>query len=449
MINFLKSLVNSAPVDFIELRIEKIITQKISTIIKNGSIVEIIPFANLDIGCSFRINHKNRRFFISSPLSEINDIKHITNTFYSALQIAKKTREQKSATLLIEPKKNIQTIHENALNGFNLRIEDIKEVARDSKFRTDIITKDLSKTKYYVNNRNVFYRTHDRSYSIDLTIKNQNWFYNQGVGRTDRPLTSNEVRENLDILNAKGTPINRVLCPNGNVTVVLDPQITGLFIHEVLGHLLEADNRRLGNRDWLEIGRRVAPDFITVVDNPNLKGEYGSYKIDDEGIQAREVHLLKNGVLYGMLHSRDTALSEGTVTTGHARAINWRYPPIVRMSNTYLMNGNLPFEQLISDIKEGVYLFGPRGGMLFGKKFFISSQGGRMIRNGMLREYTYPITITGELQEALFKIKGIGNDFLIFGGGEGGCGKLGQFPLPVSSGGPSIKIEGIQVVDFL
>ncbi|MCX7795087.1 MAG: TldD/PmbA family protein [bacterium] len=231
----------------------------------------------------------------------------------------------------------------------------------------------------------------------------------------------------------------------GEYTVVLDPRLAGVFIHEAFGHLSEADhvyeNEKL--RELMVIGKRFGPDFLNVVDDPTYQGLRGSYKYDDEGILARKTYLIKDGILVGRLHSRETAKKMGESITGNARAINYRFQPIVRMSNTYIEPRNYSFEELISDIKYGIYAVGAYGGQTSMEMFTFSAQEGYIIENGKIADLVRDVVLTGNVFVTLQNIEGIANDLRFSQGG--GCGKGGQSPLPVSTGSPHIRIRNVVI----
>jgi TldD protein len=134
----------------------------------------------------------------------------------------------------------------------------------------------------------------------------------------------------------------------GEYTVVLDPVLAGVFVHEAFGHLSEADhvyeNEQL--RGIMELGRRFGSDELNIVDGAAVPNLRGSYKYDDEGVPSSKTYLIKNGILTGRLHSRETAAKMGEKPTGNARAINYLFPPIVRMTNTYIEPGETKFDDI-------------------------------------------------------------------------------------------------------
>ncbi|MFC1871229.1 TldD/PmbA family protein [Chloroflexota bacterium] len=227
----------------------------------------------------------------------------------------------------------------------------------------------------------------------------------------------------------------------GEYTVVLDPILAGVFVHEAFGHLSESDfvyeNDRM--REIMVIGKRFGGKELDIVDSAALPGLRGSYKYDDEGVPATKTYLVREGKLVGRLHSRETAARMNEKPTSNARALNYRYAPIVRMTNTYIEPKSASFEDMIAGIKEGVYAKNWYGGMTSMEMFTFSAGEAYMIRNGQLAEPLRPVTLTGNVFTTLMNIDAIGNDLDMNQGG--GCGKGGQMPLPVSNGSPHIRIS--------
>ncbi len=227
----------------------------------------------------------------------------------------------------------------------------------------------------------------------------------------------------------------------GEYTVVLDPVLAGVFVHEAFGHLSESDfvyeNDRL--RQIMSLGRKFGSAELNIVDNAAMPGLRGSYKYDDEGVPATKTYLIREGKLVGRLHSRETAAKMNEKPTGNARAISYGYPPIVRMTNTYIEPGSASFDDIIADIKEGVYARNWYGGTTSMEMFTFSAGEAYMIRNGKLAELLRPVVLTGNVFTTLSNIDAIGNDLEMNQGG--GCGKGAQVPLPVSNGSPHIRIR--------
>ena len=227
----------------------------------------------------------------------------------------------------------------------------------------------------------------------------------------------------------------------GEYTVVLDPVLAGVFAHEAFGHLSESDfvyeNDRM--KDIMVLGRRFGGEHLNIVDGAAIPGLRGSYKYDDEGVPATRTYLIKEGILVGRLHSRETAAKMGEKPTGNARALDYRHPPIVRMTNTFIEPQSVSFEEMVADIKEGVYVKNWYGGMTSMEMFTFSAGEAYMIRNGRVEELLRPVVLTGNVFTTLENIDAIGNDLEMNEGG--GCGKGAQSPLPVSNGSPHIRIQ--------
>ncbi|MBD2326595.1 TldD/PmbA family protein [Alkalinema sp. FACHB-956] len=231
----------------------------------------------------------------------------------------------------------------------------------------------------------------------------------------------------------------------GTYTVVIDPILTGLFVHEAFGHLSEAD-MAYENPDLLEtmsLGRRFGPEDLQIFDGAAIAGHRGSYFYDDEGVAATNTQLIQDGVLVGRLHSRETAGKLGETATGNARCLNYHYPPIVRMTNTWIERGKTPVKDLFSGIQEGVYARNWLGGMTNGEMFTFTAGEAWMIRNGELAEPVRDVTLSGNAFQTLADIEGMGDDF--YWDESGGCGKGGQSGLAVGCGGPSLRIRDVVV----
>jgi TldD protein len=232
----------------------------------------------------------------------------------------------------------------------------------------------------------------------------------------------------------------------GTYPVILDPELAGVFIHEAFGHLSEADfvYENPQAREMMTLGRRFGKPVLNVGDNGAAPGLRGTLPFDDEGTPTQDTALIEDGILVGRLHSRETAAAMGERPTGNARAISFRHAPIVRMTNTYIAGAPPPgggsFEDLIGDVKLGVYACGAFGGQTMLENFSFTAAYGRMIRDGQMAELVKDVVLAGSLFQTLDRIDHIAGDFRWNQMG-GGCGKAGQFPLPVTEGAPHVRIE--------
>ncbi|AWS00648.1 zinc metalloprotease TldD [Metallosphaera hakonensis] len=225
----------------------------------------------------------------------------------------------------------------------------------------------------------------------------------------------------------------------GDSDVVLAPDVVGVFSHEALGHLAEADlatNGILGNLR----GRKIAEDFVTVIDSgkSDLPMAHGVLPYDDEGVESRDVKIVDKGKVSEFLVDRYYAAYLGEKPTGNARAEDFRSPVLVRMRNTFMLPGDRTKEELIQEVKEGYLLSSPLGGQTGPDGTFqFGIQEGYKIEKGEVTEPLRNVGIAGYTLETLGRITGVSKDFDIW---PGFCGKGGQ-SVPVGTGGPYIKVR--------
>jgi TldD protein len=230
--------------------------------------------------------------------------------------------------------------------------------------------------------------------------------------------------------------------PKGRFTVVLDPEMTGVFSHEAVGHACEADSviereSVLADRK----GQRIGNDLVTIIDDPSAR-DFGQYAYDDEGVAGKPAALVEKGVLAGYMNSMETAPVLGADLNGHARAEDYSSNPIVRMSNTYFQKGESSVEEVF-DIPSGVYLKGMKGGSvdIFSGGFMFKAEEAYEIVRGEKGKMMRDVTITGNILQTLLDVECVGNDF---GTSPGICGKFSQ-EVPVSDGGPHIRVRNVAI----
>lgn len=247
------------------------------------------------------------------------------------------------------------------------------------------------------------------------------------------------ARRAVDLLSAETVA-------GGQYPVVINPELAGVFIHEAFGHLSESDfvYENPQAQEMMVLGRRFGQDILNAFDDGSVANLRGTHPYDDEGTPTRRNDLIKDGMLVGRLHSRQTAAKMGEKVTGNARAVGYRFPPIVRMTNTAIENGTTSFKEMIKDIKLGVYACDAYGGQTALENFSFSSGYAYMIRDGEVAEMVKDVILAGNLFTTLMNIDAIGNDFQWDHSG-GGCGKGGQNGLPVSFGAPHVRIQNVVI----
>ncbi|MHB0886343.1 MAG: TldD/PmbA family protein [Bacillota bacterium] len=232
----------------------------------------------------------------------------------------------------------------------------------------------------------------------------------------------------------------------GEYTVITDPILTGIFAHEAFGHLSEGDNvyEDENLQKVMTLGAKFGEPILNIYDTGTDEGARGYLKYDDEGVPTEKTYLIKEGVLVGRLHSRETAGKMGERVTGNARAIDYRFPPICRMRNTSIERGESTFEDMLKDVKLGVYALKAYGGQTNGEMFTFAASEARMIRDGKLAELVRDVNLTGNVFTTLKNIDMVGSDFESHESG-GGCGKGAQAPLPTSEWAPHMRIQKVVI----
>jgi TldD protein len=227
----------------------------------------------------------------------------------------------------------------------------------------------------------------------------------------------------------------------GKFPVVLGPNVVGAFVHEAFGHLAEADLALSGGILADNFGKKIGSNLVTFYDDGTVEGAFGAFKYDDEGIPSHKTLLIKDGVVTGLMHNRETAQKFNSQPTGNARAEDFRVEPIIRMRCTYMAPRDRTFEELIENVKSGYYFKSFRGGQAnLDGTFQVGIQEGYEITNGELGAPVRNASISGNTLETLHKVNAVGKDFLL---DPGRCGK-GQIAF-ISDGGPHIKISEVVV----
>lgn len=252
-------------------------------------------------------------------------------------------------------------------------------------------------------------------------------------------LLKSSIDESIDFLNAKNAD-------PGVYPLILSPMTTGVFAHESFGHKSEADFM-LGDenmkKEW-EIGKKVGSKVLSIIDDGNIEDASGYCPIDDEGTRANKTYLIKNGLLSGRLHSLQTAEELLEEPTGNARALNAEYEPIVRMTNTYIDKGDKTFSDLVSSVKDGFYIKTLKHGSGL-STFTIAPLRSYRIKNGKIVEPVKINVITGTVFETLGDIEALSDTVVLHSSLLGGCGKMEQYPLRVSFGGPDMLVSKMNV----
>lgn len=240
--------------------------------------------------------------------------------------------------------------------------------------------------------------------------------------------------------------LESVAAPSGPMDVVLGPGWPGVLLHEAIGHGLEGDFNRKGTSAFAGlIGERIAAKGVTIVDDGSLAGRRGSLNIDDEGTPTGRTVLIEDGILQGFIQDRLNARLTGVAQTGNGRRESFAHAPMPRMTNTFMLAGQADPQEIIADLKDGIYAPSFGGGQvdITSGKFVFQCTEAYRVRNGKIEEPLKGATLIGDGPTVLKQIRHIGND-LQLDPGIGICGKAGQ-SVPVGVGQPTLYVENMTV----
>lgn len=240
--------------------------------------------------------------------------------------------------------------------------------------------------------------------------------------------------------------LEAVDAPAGTMPVVLGAGWPGVLLHEAVGHGLEGDFNRKGSSAYAgRIGDKVASELCTIVDDGTLANRRGSLTIDDEGTASGYNVLIENGVLKGYMQDKLNARLMGMAPTGNGRRESYAHLPMPRMTNTYMLAGQTPPEEIIRSVKKGIYAPNFGGGQvdITSGRFVFSASEAYLIEDGKLTAPIKGATLIGNGPEAMSQVSMVGND-LSLDAGVGVCGKEGQ-SVPVGVGQPTLKLDRMTV----
>ena len=232
----------------------------------------------------------------------------------------------------------------------------------------------------------------------------------------------------------------------GEMPVVMGAGGSGILLHEAIGHAFEADfNRKNVSIFTDSLGKLICDKNINVVDDGTVENARGAINFDDEGIESQKTYIVRDGVLESYLHDRISSKHYGVAPTGNGRRQSFRHAPLPRMRVTYMESGNIPEEDIIASVKQGVYVDNFSNGQVqIGAgdfTFFVKT--GYLIENGKLTQPIKDINIIGNGPKALADITMVGNNLKV-DESAWTCGKDGQ-SVPVGQGLPSVLVSSLTV----
>ncbi|MCK9308101.1 MAG: TldD/PmbA family protein [Methanoculleus sp.] len=302
-------------------------------------------------------------------------------------------------------------------------------------------TEGIDQVRFLDSSGNEFSYEAVRSGFSVLAIASRKGMMQMGSER-DHIITGFNLRDKQDLGRKAGeiavSLLDAKLAKGGAGRAVLDPELAGVFTHEAVGHASEGDLVREGASVLAgRIGERIGCEGLVIVDDPTLH-EFGFIPVDAEGVAVQRTEVIRDGILSSYLHNRETLAAVGNGIPGHARA-ELGAPPIVRMSNTFIENGDATYDEILSECKDGILLIGSRGGQVDPGRgvFQFNAEYGYLIRGGETTDMVRDVSLTGEILSTLHNITLLGNDRKM---SPGYCGKGGQ-SVPVSDGAPHLLLE--------
>ncbi|MBI2080047.1 TldD/PmbA family protein [Candidatus Micrarchaeota archaeon] len=426
--------------NYAEIRVEK---RTSNTIKLNDN--ELSVSSGTLTGISARVLEKGSWGFSSS-----NDLSDLNSLLKRAQRIAKLNNGSVSLpeSSPIKATVNIQTdIHNHSIEEKTKWVlNSVKEMKSD-KLKNKIINLSEFDThkEFYSSYGSEIYQQQVHIYlSASATVR-ENSILQRGHERAASTDTYKKINFEL-VAEEASEQAHRLLGakspPKGKFKIVIDPELTGVFSHEALGHATEADS--IIERESILAGKldtKIGNELVTIIDDPSAK-DFGFYVYDDEGVEAKAATLVQNGVLKSYLNSKETGKRLNLKFNGHCRAEDFGSFPIVRMANTYFQPHDASIEEVM-EIKEGYYLKGMRGGSvdIFSGGFMFKAEEAYEIKNGEIGAIIRDTALSGNILEALNNVELVGKDF---GTSPGICGKFGQ-SAPVSDGGPHIRVDGIKL----
>ncbi len=450
MKQIINEVIKKMTCDYAEIRIEE---KQITNIIFSGKEIERIG-TNFILGGNIRVCDKGGWSFIS-----FNDLNQLEKSAYECVKMTKKIGTKKTILKKI-PIINKTYKSKYKINPKKVSLEEKEKLCRSTNdfilshkdiIHSNVIYEDVWKKQLFINSEGTFTEQEiiHTGAMIGARIRDGNNIQNFSKSWGDQHGFENVNGDTMlikaeDVIKIVRGLIKAPKVEGNKYSIILDPELAGVFAHEAFGHLSESDflyeNEEMKKK--MVLGRKFGKDFLNIIDDGSIEGERGFIPFDDEGVTSRKNYLIKNGVLNSRLHSRETAGLMNEETSGNARALDYSFKPIVRMTNTIIGNGKNSFNEILDSVTNGLYVVGMMGGQTDLEKFTFSAKYAHIIKNGRIKEMVRDVILSGNVFDTLMNIEMIGNDLKIFGG-LGGCGKAGQSPLPVSDGAPHVKINNV------
>jgi len=446
---------------YVEVRAEERISN--GFVLKNGNL-EISGFdINNGIGIRYLVN--NNIGFVSfnnfDRKNIIQILKKSISTTKNSSRISKdiyfSDEKQEKADYKINQKEKIKDATEDR------KIKILKEIDNEiSKLPQRYLSLgDEVAEKYYINSEGS--RVHSMiprvSFMYFITInKNkksiQKYFTHgacSGYESIKKWNLEKKIPEQVSIL--ENNLANGVKSPKEKMDLIIGSEVTGIAVHESVGHPYEAD--RILGREAAQAGEsfinikmintKIASSIVNVVEDPTMENSYGYYLYDDEGVKAGKKYLIKKGMVNEFLHNRETAFELKMKSNGCSRANNYDVEPIIRMSNTYVEAGNSSEEEIIKETKKGIYMKSYMQWNIDDKRYNQRYTGSEayLIEKGEIKKPVFAPIMEITTPKLWSSIDMVGKKIGMY---VGNCGKGEPMQgIPVYFGGPVMRLNNIMV----
>ncbi|MGD8506588.1 MAG: TldD/PmbA family protein [Candidatus Bathyarchaeota archaeon] len=409
--------------------------------VKNGVVED---FSNVSLtGVSSRVFVDGKSWGFSS--TNMLDFRSVEQTLENALRLAKASSDLKTEKITLEPakeatvdvsapvKKRLQDFSAEEIVRFPLdahkgaeeagpQVADVKTTyisVEDDKY---LLSSEGSRIHQNITRVLLFVNVIAKSNGL-LCPTQENLGHTGGIELFDKTSP-------YSLGKAAGEKAVRLLKvkapPSGKFRVVIDPTLCATLLHEAIGHPLEADLAVAGGGFGSRVGEAVSSKFVTIYDDGLVLGGLGYFPYDDEGVECKRTVLIENGVLRSFMHDRTSSAAAGISPTGNAHAWDYSVEPLIRQTNIGIEAGVHSFEEMIEDVKEGLFLEGTFGGQAdVNADFTFGFQSAKWIKHGRLAEELRGANVAGNAIEVFKTIDGVGKKSILR---PGACGKF-QFAI--------------------
>ncbi len=383
----------------------------------------------------------------------------IESVFNKACKLAKFSAKFSKGNYEINPTSNNKIFHEIKqkipLQSISLdeKMRFLLEIEKDAHIDSKIVSthinySDGESEKISYNNFDHFIRRKESGLLLNMQViakqngKQEGYFLNKGglggyeILQKSQNIATETAKNALELLDAKPAK-------PGKFDIIMDPSLSGTFVHEAFGHAAEADGVIAGESILADkMKKKIGKDIVTIIDDGTIEDQFGFTPFDDEGINGQKTVIVKDGVLVGFMHNLETASKMGVEPTGNARAMNISSSPLVRMTNIYLKPGNATLDEMIEEVKNGLLCVGWNYGYCeITGQFMFKMAKAYLIENGEKTQVIKDAAISGLTLSVLKRISMLSKDYEM---DPGHCGKEGQ-SVSVGSGGPYTLIKDMVI----